>query len=82
MTSKLNFVFFGTPDVASETLEILKQAGHLPSLIVTATDKPQGRKMILTPPPVKTWAIENNINYIQPEKITADILPEADLYIV
>lgn len=82
MTSKLNFVFFGTPDVASETLEILKQAGHLPSLIVTATDKPQGRKMILTPPPVKTWAIKNNINYIQPEKITADILPEADLYIV
>ena len=82
MTSKLNFVFFGTPDVASETLEILKQAGHLPSLIITATDKPQGRKMILTPSPVKTWAIENNIPYIQPEKIKVEDLPEADLYIV
>ena len=64
---KLNFIFFGTPDVASDTLEILKENGYLPMLIVTAPDKPQGRKMILTPPPVKVWAIENNIPYIQPE---------------
>ncbi len=69
MSNKLNFVFFGTPDVASETLEILKQAGYLPSLIVTATDKPQGRKMLLTPPTVKIWAMENNIPFLQPEKI-------------
>ncbi len=68
--SELNFVFFGTPDVASETLEILKQTGFLPSLIITSPDKPQGRKMIITPPPVKIWAEQNNIPYIQPEKIT------------
>ncbi|MEI7810507.1 MAG: methionyl-tRNA formyltransferase, partial [bacterium] len=65
----LKFVFFGTPDVASETLEILKQKGYMPELIVTAPDRPQGRKMILTPPPVKVWAIENNIPYIQPENL-------------
>lgn len=63
------FVFFGTPDVASKTLEILKNAGYIPSLIVTSPDKPQGRKMIVTPPPVKVWAIENNIPYVQPEKV-------------
>jgi len=68
--NNLNFIFFGTPDVASDTLEILKQNGFLPSLIVTAPDKPQGRKMLITPPPVKVWAIENNIPYIQPEKIS------------
>ena len=67
---KINFVFWGTPDVASETLEILKQAGFLPSLIVTAPDKPQGRKMLITPPPVKVWAEKNNIPYLQPEKLT------------
>jgi len=67
--TKLNFVFFGTPDVASETLEILKQSGYLPTLIVTSPDKPAGRKMLLTPPPVKTWAIENKIPYIQPESL-------------
>jgi len=66
---KLNFIFWGTPDVASETLEILKENGYMPSLIITAPDKPQGRKMIITPPPVKIWAIENNIPYLQPEKL-------------
>ena len=70
MRSNLNFVFFGTPDVASETLEILKQEGFLPTLIVTSMDKPQGRKMLVTPPPVKVWAEENKIPYIQPGEIT------------
>ena len=65
----IKFVFFGTPDVASETLEILKVNGYIPSLIITSPDKPQGRKMLLTSPPVKTWAIENNIQYLQPEKL-------------
>jgi methionyl-tRNA formyltransferase len=69
MPIKLNFVFFGTPDVGSETLEILKGHGFLPSLIITSPDKPQGRKMLITPPPVKTWAIENGIPYMQPEKL-------------
>ncbi len=66
---KLNFAFFGTPDVASITLEMLKASGYIPSLIVTSPDKPQGRKMLLTPSPVKVWAIENAIPYIQPEKL-------------
>ena len=75
----LKFVFFGTPDVANETLEILKQKGYMPELIVTAPDRPQGRKMILTPPPVKVWAIENNIPYIQPENLKELSFPEVRL---
>jgi methionyl-tRNA formyltransferase len=71
---KLNFAFFGTPDVALETLEILKQSGYMPSLVITSPDKPQGRKMIVTPPPVKVWAQENNIPYIQPEKLSEEEL--------
>lgn len=66
---KLNFVFWGTPDVSSLTLDILKDEGYIPSLIVTAPDKPQGRKMLITPPPVKVWAEKNNIPYIQPEDL-------------
>jgi methionyl-tRNA formyltransferase len=81
--NKLNFVFWGTPDVASETLEILKQNGFLPSLIVTSPDKPQGRKMLVTPPPVKVWAEENKIPFIQPEQITKEEINIAvDLFIV
>lgn len=64
---KINFAFWGTPDVASETLQILKGAGYVPALIITAPDKPQGRKMVVTPPPVKVWAEKNNIPYIQTE---------------
>ena len=72
MSKKLNFVFFGTPDVASETLQILKESSYLPSLIITSPDKPQGRKMIVSPPPVKIWAIENRIPYIQPKTLTKE----------
>lgn len=73
MKEKLNFVFWGTPDVASDTLEILKQAGFLPALIITSPDKPQGRKMIVTPPPVKIWAEKNNIPCIQPENLEKEM---------
>jgi methionyl-tRNA formyltransferase len=71
---KIHFAFWGTPDVASETLETLKQSGFLPSLIITSPDAKSGRKMLITPPPVKVWAIENNIPYIQPEVVT-ELLP-------
>ena len=67
---KFDFVFWGTPEVASETLEILKQNGFLPSLIVTSPDKPKGRKLEIIPPPVKIWAEKNKIPYIQPEELT------------
>lgn len=72
--SKLNFVFFGTPDVASETLKILKQEGFLPSLIITSPDKPKGRKLLLTPPPAKVWAEKNNIPVLQPELLDESTL--------
>lgn len=83
--NKPSFVFFGTPDVASKTLELLKEAGYLPELIITAPDRPVGRHFTMTPPPAKAWALENNIPYLQPEKITDEViaaLPRTDLFIV
>jgi methionyl-tRNA formyltransferase len=74
---RINFAFWGTPEVASDTLEILKRAGFLPKLIITAPDQPKGRGLVLTPPPVKVWAVQNGIPYIQPE--TADIEKQADI---
>ena len=78
---KFDFVFWGTPEVASTTLEILKEAGFAPSLIVTAPDKPKGRKLEITPPPVKIWAEKNKIPYIQPDNLN-DLKITADLSIV
>ncbi|MEK7588295.1 MAG: methionyl-tRNA formyltransferase [Patescibacteria group bacterium] len=84
---KLQFVFFGTSDVSKETLDILKDNGYMPSFIVTSPDKPVGRKMLVTPPLVKIWAEENNIPYIQPEKLNEEVLERlkslnSDLFIV
>lgn len=75
------FIFFGTPDVASETLQIMHTRGLVPSLIVTAPDRPSGRGMKLTPPSVKTWAIEHNIPYLQPEKITSEVFEEIEKFV-
>ena len=65
----LNFIFFGTPDVASETLEILKQSGYLPSLIITSPDAKSGRGLNISPSPVSIFANKNNIPCLKPEKL-------------
>jgi methionyl-tRNA formyltransferase len=67
------FVFFGTSRFAVSVLEKLKQTGYLPSLIVTTPDKPSGRGLILSPPPVKIWAVENKIDVLQPRKLEAEL---------
>ncbi|MDO8482658.1 MAG: methionyl-tRNA formyltransferase [bacterium] len=67
---KTKFVFFGTPKLSAEILEHLKQHSLVPSLVVTNPDRPQGRKMLLTPPPVKMWAIKNKIPFLQPELLS------------
>ena len=66
---KINFVFWGTPDVASETLEILKQNGYIPSLIVTSLDAKRGRGLHLEVSPVAIFAEKNNIPCLKPEKL-------------
>lgn len=68
----IKFVFFGTPEISVTVLKELESTGHVPAIIVTAPDKPQGRGMKLTAPPVKKWAIERNIPVVQPLK-SADI---------
>lgn len=62
-------IFFGTSIFSVEVLEQFKMRGMIPDAIVTTIDKPQGRKMILTPPPAKIWAMENNIKVFQYEKL-------------
>jgi methionyl-tRNA formyltransferase len=70
MSTKLNIAFFGTPDRAVYVLNELKAAGILPSLIITQPDRPQGRKLVLTPPPVKVWAQKEKIEVLQPDDLS------------
>lgn len=65
--SNVKYVFFGTPQLAADIAEHLKRHGLVPSLIVTNPDRPHGRTMRFAPPPVKTWALANDIPVLQPE---------------
>ncbi|MBI4120785.1 MAG: methionyl-tRNA formyltransferase [Parcubacteria group bacterium] len=67
--SNIAFAFFGTDEFSVIILEVLKSAGMLPALVVTAPDRPKGRGLKLTPPPVKVWAQKNGIPLLQPEKL-------------
>ena len=85
MASKTKIVFFGTPSFAVQIFDELKQSGILPDLVVTNPDEPQGRKLILTPPPVKEWALGNNIPIIQPKNlktIPTKLINDFDLFLV
>lgn len=80
--------FFGTPQFATVALDELKAAALLPALIVTAPDRPAGRNLKLTPPPVKVWAMMNDVDVFQPDSARdPDFLAELgntewDLFIV
>lgn len=87
MGVNINFVFFGTSDASVSVLEDLKKKGHIPKVVVTTIDKPQGRKFVITPSPVKVWAGINNVKILQPQKLDADFVSELkketwDLFIV
>ena len=69
----MKIVFAGTPDFAVAPLKNIIDNGYEVVGVITQQDKPQGRKAILTPPPVKTFAMEKNIPVLQPEKIRDEI---------
>jgi methionyl-tRNA formyltransferase len=62
-------VFMGTPDFAVASLAALVEHGYNVVAVVTAPDKPAGRGMKLSASAVKTFANENNIPVLQPEKL-------------
>ena len=65
----MRIVFMGTPDFAVPSLQALIDAGHDVCAVYTQPDKPQGRKQILTAPPVKTLALEYDIPVFQPNTL-------------
>ena len=65
----MKLVFCGTPLFAVPTLERLAAAGYELQLVVTQPDRPQGRGMELTAPPVKQSALKLGLPILQPERI-------------
>ena len=62
----MRLVFMGTPDFALTALRAICEAGHDVALVVSQPDKPRGRGYLLTPSPVKKYAVDNGIEVITP----------------
>lgn len=62
----MKILFMGTPDFALFSLRALVEAGEKVAAVVTQPDKPKGRGMTLTPPPVKVYAAAHGIPVYQP----------------
>jgi methionyl-tRNA formyltransferase len=61
-------LFFGTPAFAVPALDALAEVATVAG-VVCQPDKPQGRGMTLTAPPVKARAMELGLSVVQPTKL-------------
>ncbi len=72
----MKYVFFGTPEVASETLRRLEAAGLRPAAVVTNPDAPKGRGHVVTPSPVKVYAESLGMPVLTPERLDDEFMKE------
>ena len=64
-----NIMFMGTPEISATCLSRLLNDGHGISVVISREDKPRGRGNVMTPTPVKTLALENNIPVYTPKTL-------------
>ncbi|MBL0713284.1 MAG: methionyl-tRNA formyltransferase [Desulfosarcina sp.] len=67
----------GTPDFAVPALRALAAGPHRVLAVVTQPDRPKGRGRKLTPPPVKTLALDLGYPVIQPQNYADPVFAEA-----
>ncbi|MBQ8546098.1 MAG: methionyl-tRNA formyltransferase [Clostridia bacterium] len=66
----MRIMFMGTPEFAMCNLKAIHQNTSNEIVgVVTTPDKPKGRGMVLTPSPVKQYAMENGLKVYQPETL-------------
>lgn len=68
----MNIVFMGTPEFAAVTLTSLLTSKHHIIAVFTQPDKPVGRKLILTPSPVKMLAQQHKIPVFCPSTLKSE----------
>jgi methionyl-tRNA formyltransferase len=66
---KFRIIFMGTPPFAMPALKALHESGHDITMVVTQPDRPRGRGRKLSPPAVKTTALDLGYQVLQPESI-------------
>ena len=68
----MRILFMGTPDFALFSLKALVESGEDVIGVVTQPDKPKGRGYALMPPPVKVYALEQNLPVYQPATLKGE----------
>jgi len=68
-SQEVKYIYVGTPEFGANVLEGLLKKDFRPVLVITNPDKPVGRKLAITPPPVKLVAEKYKIPILQTEKI-------------
>lgn len=73
--SKVRVCFLGTPEFALVSLKALLKDEHFDVVgVVTQPDRPAGRKMLLTPSPVKSFAVAQGLRVLSPESVNKDFI--------
>lgn len=65
----LRIVYMATADFALPSLKALVEGGYHVCAVVTMPDKPAGRGMKLRQSSIKTYALEQGLEVLQPEKL-------------
>jgi methionyl-tRNA formyltransferase len=66
----------GTPEFAVPSLNALYNSEHHIALVVTQPDRPKGRGRKVYPPPIRTAALELDLNTIQPNSLKSEAVAE------
>ena len=69
----MKIAYAGTPEYAVAPLKALIDKGYDVVAVITQPDKPVGRKRILTPSPVKAFALDRGISVYDFEKIRDNV---------
>jgi methionyl-tRNA formyltransferase len=78
--SKVRVCFLGTPEFAVTSLKALIDDEHFEVVgVVSQPDRPAGRKLQLTPSPVKTLALEHGLRVVTPESLKKDPAAVAEI---
>lgn len=68
----MRIIFMGTPYFAIPSLKALLNSDHEVVAVATQPDRPRGRELKVSPPPIKEVSLENKIPIFQPATLKTD----------
>ncbi|MCD8286570.1 MAG: methionyl-tRNA formyltransferase [Clostridia bacterium] len=69
----MRIIYAGSPEYAVPALDGIVQSGRSVVAVITQPDKPTGRKRVLTPTPVKAYALSHGIPVLDLPKIRTHV---------